>query len=122
MACPRRGIVHWDVACRNVLLDARYTCRLANFCQRPETPSSDSTSGLYKSYAGQVLRRWSPPEAPGNAPHDIMGDVWALGFCLYEIFTGGKLCVKTTKPPLPFHLVSSLQFRLVLLLERSAAL
>ena len=91
-----RGIIHWDIACRNVLLDSRYTCRLANFCQGPEDSSAAVSPGVYCSPTGDHLRRFAPPEATGVASHDIAGDVWALAFAFYEIFTFGVLPIRPT--------------------------
>lgn len=87
------GVFHWDVAARNILLSSDRQCKLANFGLN-KAFDDRTPNGFYTNPQQQVVMRWSPPEVVGTeaAQHgnNAAEDVWAFGWCLYELYTGGE--------------------------------
>eukprot|EP00730_Choanoeca_flexa_P016674 TRINITY_DN7934_c0_g1_i2.p1 TRINITY_DN7934_c0_g1~~TRINITY_DN7934_c0_g1_i2.p1 ORF type:complete len:973 (+),score=185.56 TRINITY_DN7934_c0_g1_i2:138-3056(+) len=89
-----RNLVHWDIAARNVFLNADMNCKLGNFgCHK--TLDDKAPDGFYTSDTGNLCMRWSPPEvgmAEGSERTIYPGeDLWCYGFFLYELFTKGRI-------------------------------
>eukprot|EP00056_Hartaetosiga_gracilis_P013539 m.225186 g.225186 ORF g.225186 m.225186 type:complete len:1405 (-) comp13859_c2_seq8:3644-7858(-) len=83
------GIVHRDIASRNVLLSSSWRGRIADFGMAREISAS---SEYYTStHGGAVPVRWSSPEALEEAKFSNKSDVWSFGVVCYECFTYGDL-------------------------------
>ena len=78
------GVVHGDVACRNVYLDRRNTVKLSDF------GLSVSQDGAYvRTITGRLPLRWMAIEAVTSSEFTTASDVWGFGITLWEITTLG---------------------------------
>ena len=82
-----RGFVHRDLASRNVLVDAMWTCKVADFGLSRDIGGSD----YYKpNDAEQRLPlRWCAPEVFTEQRFGEASDVFAYGVTVVEVFTEG---------------------------------
>ncbi|XP_042206983.1 receptor-type guanylate cyclase gcy-1-like isoform X2 [Homarus americanus] len=78
--------VHRDVACRNCLVNANRTVKLADFgMTRPMYENN-----YYKfNRKGMLPVRWMAPESLTEGVFTTMSDIWSYGVLLYEIVTFG---------------------------------
>ncbi|XP_071549817.1 uncharacterized protein [Panulirus ornatus] len=78
--------VHRDVACRNCLVNANRTVKLADFgMTRPMYENN-----YYKfNRKGMLPVRWMAPESLTDGVFTTMSDIWSYGVLLYEIVTFG---------------------------------
>eukprot|EP00039_Didymoeca_costata_P019844 m.339144 g.339144 ORF g.339144 m.339144 type:complete len:1076 (+) comp18685_c0_seq1:260-3487(+) len=88
-----QSYVHRDLATRNILLDLRYSCRVADFglSRRviSHNVSKDEDVEYYRSARGTVAIRWAAPEAFASHLFTEASDVWAWGIVAIEIYTNG---------------------------------
>lgn len=71
------GIVHKDLAARNILIHKDYTCKIADF-------------GCCKAdFIVKRPIRWMPPESLNKSLFTSASDVWSFGIVLWEIWTLG---------------------------------
>eukprot|EP01134_Creolimax_fragrantissima_P003639 CFRG3639T1 len=90
-----RGVVHRDLASRNVMLGPRvpgsnmYSVKLADFGL--SRVISESNYYFMTSHSGSLPIRWMAPESLTLKIFNEKSDVWSFGICLWEIFTGGKI-------------------------------
>lgn len=94
------GIVHRDIAARNLLvaakLDSDKSIKITDFGMS-RLMSDENDSGSTKSNIGPI--RWMSPEAISKRVYSFKSDVWAFGATCIEIFLG--------KPP--FHDIDMLE-------------
>eukprot|EP00051_Salpingoeca_urceolata_P006154 m.81801 g.81801 ORF g.81801 m.81801 type:complete len:2298 (+) comp14704_c1_seq2:319-7212(+) len=89
-----RQFVHWDVACRNLLLTTNMIPKLGNFGLE-KTEVDQAMFGKYTQVSGRVVMRWPAPEVGSNegtkrAKH-VAEDIWGYGITLYEMFTQARI-------------------------------
>jgi hypothetical protein len=77
------GVVHRDIAARNILLDKEMNPKVSDFGMSRKL--SDSNEGQTNSTVGPI--RWMAPEAIGNLKYSSKSDVWSFGCLCAEILT-----------------------------------
>ena len=79
--------VHRDIACRNCLVNAQRTVKLADFGMARQVQDSD----YYRfSRKGMLPVRWMAPESLADGLFTPSSDIWSYGVILYEIITFGS--------------------------------
>ena len=79
--------VHRDVACRNCLVNAGRTVKLADFGMTRPMFESD----YYRfSKKGMLPVRWMSPESLTDGLFAPSSDIWSYGVLLYEMITFGS--------------------------------
>eukprot|EP00091_Calanus_sinicus_P002887 TRINITY_DN13004_c0_g1_i1.p1 TRINITY_DN13004_c0_g1~~TRINITY_DN13004_c0_g1_i1.p1 ORF type:complete len:172 (-),score=34.10 TRINITY_DN13004_c0_g1_i1:696-1184(-) len=79
--------VHRDVACRNCLVNAGRSVKLADFGMTRPMFESD----YYRfSRRGMLPVRWMSPESLADGIFTPMSDIWSYGVLMYEIITFGS--------------------------------
>eukprot|EP01114_Cavostelium_apophysatum_P018373 TRINITY_DN5676_c0_g1_i1.p1 TRINITY_DN5676_c0_g1~~TRINITY_DN5676_c0_g1_i1.p1 ORF type:complete len:932 (-),score=119.97 TRINITY_DN5676_c0_g1_i1:18-2813(-) len=82
------NVVHRDLAARNLLVDAKFTVKVADFGL---SRSLDNNYYKVQSAERTLAVKWSAPEVINSARYSSKSDVWSMGITCYEIFTIGKL-------------------------------
>ncbi|XP_065897512.1 uncharacterized protein [Dysidea avara] len=81
-----KGIIHRDLACRNVLVGENNAMKIADF---------GLSKHLYddpvyvKNQDGKLPIRWMAIEAILERKYSVQSDVWSFGIVIWEIFTFG---------------------------------
>lgn len=78
----RQGVVHRDIKCSNILVDASGKIKIADFgsCRRvTELDESAACKGL----AGSPY--WMAPEVARRAGHSFSADIWSVGCAVIEM-------------------------------------
>eukprot|EP00794_Sanderia_malayensis_P015257 gene15257-16832_t len=83
------NIVHRDLACRNVLVDHKFRCKVSDLgLARP----LDNASNIYKrEKQARLPVKWMAYESIFEGISTLKSDVWSFGIVLYEIFTIGDI-------------------------------
>jgi serine/threonine-protein kinase len=105
-------IVHRDVSPHNILINTKGVAKLIDFgiAKAKSRSGGDTNSGVLK---GKI--QYMAPEQALGQPVDRRADVWAIGVCLYYLFTGkppyegeNQLAtlhlLSTGRPPVPLPL------------------
>jgi serine/threonine protein kinase len=79
----RNQIIHGDFAARNIMIDATWTPRLADF-GLSRILAVNEQSQETASDAGPI--RWLPPEALENRTYSFKTDVFSFACVLYELY------------------------------------
>ncbi|XP_066319652.1 mitogen-activated protein kinase kinase kinase 1-like [Miscanthus floridulus] len=78
----QRNVLHRDIKCANILVDASGLVKLADFGLAKEM----SILNQAKSSKGTVY--WMAPEVAKAKPHGPPADIWSLGCTVLEMLTG----------------------------------
>jgi len=81
----KEGIVHRDLAVRNILLTKHHECKVSDFGMSRETSNSENEGAKTKSNIGPI--RWMAPEALKEMKYSHKSDVWSFGVVIWEIVT-----------------------------------
>ena len=81
------GIVHRDIALRNILMTGNKTVKLSDFGLAVRvTPGAE----YWSRQEVPTPYKWSAPESLSEAVYSAKSDVWSLGVLLWEMFSLAK--------------------------------
>lgn len=75
------GVVHRDLACRNLLLDELLRVKITDFGLARVL--DDTSAGQTQSTVGPI--KWMAPESIIHRKYSTKSDVWSFGICLIEM-------------------------------------
>uniref|UniRef100_UPI00398E5EEB tyrosine-protein kinase STYK1-like n=1 Tax=Pristiophorus japonicus TaxID=55135 RepID=UPI00398E5EEB len=78
----QKGLIHGDIAARNVLLQDDFTVKLSGL----QIPFDIQRSGVIKPHTSVPLK-WQSPERLMKKPFTPKTDVWSFGVLLFEMIT-----------------------------------
>ncbi len=92
------GVVHGDVACRNVFLDQHKRGKITDFSLNTGDRSRGGSRTYIHTETGRLPIKWMAPETLADGNFSVASDVWALGVTLWEIVTLGMQYLFTSYP------------------------
>eukprot|EP00049_Salpingoeca_infusionum_P016260 m.330134 g.330134 ORF g.330134 m.330134 type:complete len:1646 (-) comp16044_c0_seq5:1118-6055(-) len=89
----RLGIVHRDIAARNVLIGRNTEAKLSDYgLSRAMTIGHDSNEAYYRMQTSRPLPiRWMSPEMVSTQKATMKSDVWSFGMLMFEVLSRGEL-------------------------------
>uniref|UniRef100_A0AC34FK65 Protein kinase domain-containing protein n=1 Tax=Panagrolaimus sp. ES5 TaxID=591445 RepID=A0AC34FK65_9BILA len=89
------GILHKDLAARNILLSQRLEAKITDFGLATTSSCKDDETSSIFTYEAPIQRRlplrWMAPEALKNRTFSEFSDVWSFGTLAWEVFSKGKI-------------------------------
>jgi len=104
-----RGMIHRDLACRNLLVDAQMTVHVCDF-GFARVRSKGMSKGFTATNLGPV--RWEAPESLKNKEFSEKTDVFSFGVCLYEMFVGREPFRGSTNAAVAYKVLSGERMRI----------
>ena len=88
------GIVHRDLACRNVLVGEGKALKIADFGLSRVVAEGDA---YVKTSSGRLPIKWMAIESINDRVFTVQSDVWAFGVVVWEIATLGVLVMSNSR-------------------------
>eukprot|EP00094_Tigriopus_californicus_P003163 TCALIF_03045-PA protein Name:"Similar to FLT1 Vascular endothelial growth factor receptor 1 (Gallus gallus)" AED:0.35 eAED:0.35 QI:0/-1/0/1/-1/1/1/0/1179 len=83
----RRGILHGDLACRNILISKYGKAKISDFGM---ARNIQNTNSYLKLRSMPLPVRWMSPESIVHSIFTTATDVWSFGILLWELFSLGE--------------------------------
>ena len=113
-----RGIIHRDLACRNLLVDADMNVYVCDF-GFARLRASGKSKGFTATNLGPV--RWEAPESLKNKEFSEKTDVFSFGVSLYEMFSGLEPYSGSTNAAVAYKVISGERMRIPVNVDPSVA-
>ncbi len=84
------GVVHGDLACRNMYLEQNLQLKISDFGLSGSSKKSAKPRTYHRMDEGRLPIRWMALESLEEGLYSSASDVWGFGVTLWEIATLGK--------------------------------
>ncbi|PRP85052.1 putative LRR receptor-like serine/threonine-protein kinase [Planoprotostelium fungivorum] len=84
MYLQHRGVIHRDLATRNLLLDKSLNVKISDF-------GMSRQENFYRSESKEIPYRWAAPEVLIRRESTSRSDVWSFAVCVWEITSLGRI-------------------------------
>ncbi|XP_004342432.1 hypothetical protein CAOG_08263 [Capsaspora owczarzaki ATCC 30864] len=105
-AIPRQPLFHLDLKTDNVLLDAHFTAKVADFGLTRSAPAQTATQSYIQTQTIQGTPQYICPQYRDEGKVSIKTDVYSYGMILLELLTGqqpGSVLTSAVKTALSTH-------------------